>query len=104
MQTKALPNQSCKALSDAWRRLSARRRGVRQLLPLLLIFFTTLAGTSVAETRESPGEQIAKLVVQIQRADYEGDRLALKRLFNDLAPFADDKEFGAKVRYWRGFA
>jgi tetratricopeptide (TPR) repeat protein len=53
---------------------------------------------------ESRREQIAKLVIQIQRADYEGNRAALGRLYQDLAPFADDKELGAKVRYWRGFA
>lgn len=45
-----------------------------------------------------------KLVAQIQRADYEGDRPALRRLYNELAPFADDKEIGARVQYWRGFA
>src|SRR5260370_36301217 len=63
-----------------------------------------LAGTVVGAPLESSRDKIAKLVVQIQRADYEGDRAALRRLYNDLAPFADDKESGAKVRYWRGFA
>jgi len=63
-----------------------------------------LAGTVVGTSFESRRDQITKLVVQIQRADYEGDRAALRRLYNDLAPFADDKEFGAKVQYWRGFA
>lgn len=41
---------------------------------------------------------------QIQRADYEGDRAALKRLHGELAPFAADRELGARVLYWRGFA
>ncbi len=63
-----------------------------------------LAGTVVGASLESRRDQIAKLVVQIQRADYEGDRAALRRLYNDLAPFAKDKESGAKVQYWRGFA
>src|SRR5258708_34483925 len=63
-----------------------------------------LAGTVVEASLESRRDQITKLVVQIQRADYEGDRAALRRLCNDLAPFAEDKEFGAKVQYWRGFA
>src|SRR5258708_19123388 len=63
-----------------------------------------LAGTVVGASLESRRDQIAKLVVQIQRADYEGDRAALRRLHNDLAPFAEDKESGAKVQYWRGFA
>lgn len=46
----------------------------------------------------------AAIVTQIQRADYEGDRAALKRLYADLLPFAEDKAIGPKVRYWRGFA
>jgi hypothetical protein len=44
------------------------------------------------------------IVKQIQRADYEGDRTALKKLFADLLPFSDDREIGARVLYWRGFA
>src|SRR5258708_20729266 len=63
-----------------------------------------LAGTVVGAPLESRRDRIAKLVVQIQRADYEGDRAALRRLYHDLAPFAEDKESGAKVQYWRGFA
>jgi tetratricopeptide (TPR) repeat protein len=46
----------------------------------------------------------AEIVIQIQRADYEGDREALKRLYQDLSPYSDDKAIGAKVNYWRGFA
>jgi hypothetical protein len=49
-------------------------------------------------------KSVASIVTQIQRADYEGDRAALKRLYEDLAAFAHDKAIGAKVRYWRGFA
>jgi tetratricopeptide (TPR) repeat protein len=70
----------------------------------LVAMCTILAGASVGAPPESRREQITKLVVQIQRADYEGDQAALKRLYQDLAQFADDKEFGVKVRYWRGFA
>ena len=44
------------------------------------------------------------LVKEVQRADYEGDRKTLKRLFEDLAPFADNKTISAKIHYWRGFA
>jgi hypothetical protein len=48
--------------------------------------------------------RVIKLVDQIRRADYEGDRPALMRLYQALAPFAEDKELGARVQYWRGFA
>ncbi len=49
-------------------------------------------------------DAVVKIVVQIQRADYEGDRPALRRLYGELAPFAEDKDLGARVQYWRGFA
>jgi tetratricopeptide (TPR) repeat protein len=52
-----------------------------------------------------PGRQpVIKIVTQIQRADYEGDRAALKRLYDELTPFVEDKELASRVRYWRGFA
>jgi tetratricopeptide (TPR) repeat protein len=68
---------------------------------VLLVAFCAIA---VAWPLESARERVIKLIVQIQRADYEGDRVALNRLYQDLTPFADDKKLGAKVRYWRGFA
>lgn len=100
MKTKALPDQSFGA--PALRQVCARARLI--LLPMLVVLCITLVGTAVGAPPESRRDQITKLVIQIQRADYEGDRPALRRLYNDLAPFADDKELGARVRYWRGFA
>jgi hypothetical protein len=73
-------------------------------LPKLPALCAIVTGMAVAVPGESRRERITKLVVLIQRADYEGDPAAPKQLYNDLRPFADDKEFGAKVRYWRGFA
>lgn len=87
METRAVPSQLC---------------GV--LLKLVIIITAVVMGVAMGAPRESRREQITRLVVQIQRADYEGNRLALKRLYNDLAQFANDKELGARVRYWRGFA
>jgi hypothetical protein len=59
-----------------------------------------LAASAVDQSRE----QIIKIVTQIQRADYEGNRGALKRLHDELAPVVENKEVGARVQYWRGFA
>lgn len=57
------------------------------------------------KTSPNPARQsVTKIVAQIQRADYEGDRLALQRLYQELTPYADDKELASRVRYWRGFA
>jgi hypothetical protein len=47
---------------------------------------------------------VVKIVAQIQRADYEGDRAELKRLFAALTSFAEKKQLASRVRYWRGFA
>jgi tetratricopeptide (TPR) repeat protein len=65
---------------------------------------TMLVATVAAAPKESRHDQVAKLVVQIQRADYGDDRASLKRLYDELEPFVADKKLGAKVRYWRGFA
>jgi uncharacterized protein len=52
----------------------------------------------------TPREQVIKLVTAIQRADYEGDRPALHRLYSELDPFVETKELASRVHYWRGFA
>jgi hypothetical protein len=49
-------------------------------------------------------ESILRVVAQIQRADYEGDRAALERLHAELTPPADNKALASRVLYWRGFA
>lgn len=69
-----------------------------------LVCLLLLCARGMAFPLFAPRERVIKLVAQVQRADYEGDRAALKRLYQELTPFADDKEFGDKVRYWRGFA
>ena len=61
---------------------------------------TSVVHSSNSDSRKS----VVTIVTRIQRADYEGDRTALRQLYEDLAPFVDDKRIGAQVRYWRGFA
>jgi tetratricopeptide (TPR) repeat protein len=73
---------------------------VSKLLGILLISATTLAAQAVDPSRE----QVIKIVRQIQRADYEGDRALLKRLRVALAPVELDRKLASRVRYWRGFA
>ncbi|MCI0624691.1 MAG: hypothetical protein L0387_24105 [Acidobacteria bacterium] len=58
------------------------------------------AGTSADRARN----KVIAIVARIQRADYEGDRAALMRLYEELGPFASNHELAARVRYWRGFA
>jgi len=57
-----------------------------------------------ARAADSSRQAAIALVRQVQRADYEGDRAALKRLHAELAPLAEDGAIGPRVRYWRGFA
>ena len=71
---------------------------------VLLLGLTLLMALAVMAADKPPRERITALVTQVQCADYEGDRAALKRLYQELAPFAEDKRLGDKVRYWRGFA
>jgi hypothetical protein len=56
--------------------------------------------TSLALSRDS----ITRIVTQIQRADYEGDRPTLKRLRDELTPIPEDNKLASRVLYWRGFA
>jgi len=72
---------------------------------MLLVAVAT--GAAVLAARAADGQtrdRVAKIVVQIQRADYQGDRAAIKRLYADLAPYMGDEETASRVRYWRGFA
>jgi len=69
---------------------------------------TALVFVSVSLAAATPAndarEQAARIVAQIQRADYEGDRVAMQRGYDDLKPFTEDQKFASRVRYWRGFA
>jgi hypothetical protein len=52
----------------------------------------------------STRDSAVRVVEQIKRADYEGDRAALKRLHGELAPAFDNKTLASRELYWRGFA
>ena len=53
--------------------------------------------------KENAREQATQIVSQIQRADYEGNRTALKKYYDELTPFLEDKDLASRIRYWRGF-
>jgi len=59
---------------------------------------------SLAGGANAPRERVAPIIERIRQADYAGDRAALKRLRDDLAPWAADATVGSRVRYWQGFA
>jgi tetratricopeptide (TPR) repeat protein len=57
-----------------------------------------------AQSQADPRDAAISIVIRIQRADYEGDRAALQRLYEELTPLGDDTHLVSRVRYWRGFA
>jgi tetratricopeptide (TPR) repeat protein len=62
---------------------------------------------SATATENSPGdsrEKVAQIVSRLQRADYEGNQAMMQKSYDDLAPFIENNELKARVRYWRGFA
>jgi hypothetical protein len=63
----------------------------------------SIAKSAQPEAARTPA---TRLVLQIQRADYEGDRDDLKRLYDQMGRLADqkDKAQAARIHYWRGFA
>jgi len=67
----------------------------------LILVFLFLDGLRADQT---PRDRVTEIVSAIQRADYEGNRPALKQQYDQLTPFLEDKELASRVRYWRGFA
>jgi tetratricopeptide (TPR) repeat protein len=67
-------------------------------------FFSILPEVSLAGWPADERETITRIVLQIQKADYEDDRPGLQRLYGALAPFAETRDLASRVLYWRGFA
>ena len=87
--------------------MRVEKRNMRRVLVALLGAMALGTGASAltgSSALDDARAQAIKVVVQIQRADYEGDRAALKQLPLKLLPFIENKELAARVRYWRGFA
>jgi hypothetical protein len=71
--------------------------------PLTTLVFVSLSFAAAAPAYDAR-EQAAGIVARIQRADYEGDRAAMQRGYDELKPFVEDAKLASRVRYWRGFA
>jgi hypothetical protein len=80
----------------------------RVFLFVLTIFVLSAAATELypadKNSLELSRDSIIRIVTQIQRADYQGDRPALKRLHDELTPIPEDNKLASQVLYWRGFA
>lgn len=75
-------------------------------VPVSAILCLTLVISAGGTALDSQPEAAAQVVLQIQRADYEGDRAKLSQLYEQMGRFvnAKDKQVAAKLHYWRGFA
>jgi hypothetical protein len=82
----------------------SRKKHSFPFLIAALGIFSILPKVTCASSAAGEREAVAKIVLQVQKADYDGDRAALHRLYGELAPFADKKELASRVQYWRGFA
>jgi tetratricopeptide (TPR) repeat protein len=65
------------------------------------LFFVAVFPAAAENPARAP---IGRIITEIQRKDYEGNRAALKRGYDDLSVFLKNKELLSHVRYWRGFA
>jgi hypothetical protein len=74
------------------------------LAVLFLSLLVLVAAAKPVFARENTRKEVQALVAQIQRADYEGNRPALKNLFAELQGFRAHQELATQVSYWRGFA
>ena len=70
----------------------------------LIAMLAVSGAATLAAPPERSRETVVKLVAQVQKADYEGDRVALQHLYADLEPFNTDEKLASRIRYWRGFA
>jgi uncharacterized protein len=80
----------------------------RRALLLVLTIFLLCAATELypadKNSLETSRDSIIRIVTQIQRADFEGDRPTLRRLHDELTPIPKDNKLASRVLYWRGFA
>jgi tetratricopeptide (TPR) repeat protein len=74
-----------------------------KVLPRVAVALACAAAT-LGASPEAARAPVVRIVTLIQKADYEGDRSTLRRLYEELAPYTDSKELASRVRYWRGFA
>src|SRR5436190_16439640 len=74
------------------------------LLKLVITAIVAAWSCATATSKENIREHASGIISKIQRADYEGDRAAIQRGYDDLKPFLEDKELATHIRYWRGFA
>ena len=62
-----------------------------------------LLAALAASCGPTSSEKLEALTRQIMTADYEGDRVALDRLYAETDAFLGDKALESRARYWKGY-
>jgi hypothetical protein len=82
----------------------SRKKDFRLFRVIAAALLVATPAAALASPIGNERDTVTKIVLQIQKADYEDDRPALQRLYGELAPFTESKDLGSRVFYWRGFA
>jgi hypothetical protein len=98
------PLLKASAIIAALGSIARRSRLKRGALTIIAVSALSCPESLNAFKHTSTRSGAVDIVKKIQRADYEGDRATLKRLYFELDPFTKNKEIASRVRYWRGFA
>ena len=59
------------------------------------LLVASLLGLMLSSGPADARQAVTAIVQKIERADYEGDRAALKRLHDELSPYVADRELGS---------
>src|SRR5262245_17279774 len=62
-----------------------------------------LLAAGCVESKDDPVRKLAALIPAIMKADYEGDRASLDRLYGELDAFLGDPRTESRARYWKGY-
>lgn len=87
----------------------------RQLLVALAVVLFAIAPLAAAPAPQAPSRDsghanqsviaaATTLAAKVLRADYEGDRVALKQLVASLTEIIGTQPIASRLHYWRGFA
>lgn len=88
----------------ARQRLNISRCKISRMAQAIAMLMTSATMVFATPPAGQSRDQVIKIVAEIQRADYEGDRTALKRLHAELVPFVEIRDLAVRAQYWQGFA
>lgn len=80
-------------------------RMTRHIPSVVAVTLLLAACASAAAAQPDPRPRAVAIAEAIRRADYQGDRAALRRLHDEMKTLTTaDARLGARLRYWQAFA